>query len=77
MEYQIDRKISVTEVQRLFQDVAPGLIGYAVSDAVVQMGPFNAYVDNDRGRIWYEWRSNEKILVLETQNGKISEIYLE
>lgn len=71
MEYQKDRKISDAEVHVLYEKEVPLLMGQSLSEAVKRMGPFNAYMDNDRGRFWYEWRAETKAIVLEALNERI------
>lgn len=71
MEYQKDRKISDAEVHVLYEKEVPLLMGQSLSEAVKRMGSFNAYMDNDRGRFWYEWRAETKAIVLEVLNERI------
>lgn len=71
MEYQKDRKISDAEANILYEREVPSLLGQPLSEAIERMGPFNAYLDNDRGRFWYEWRAETKAIVLEVFNERI------
>lgn len=75
--YQQDRRLSDQEVQTLFERVAPALIGLAMTEATARMGPFNAWMDNDRGRLWFEWRADTQTLVAETLDGRIVGFALE
>lgn len=71
MEYQKDRKISDAEAHLLYEREVRPLLGQPLSEAVKRMGAFNAYLDNDRGRFWYEWRAETKAIVLEVVNERI------
>lgn len=71
MEYQKDRFISDESAGIFYKNEVPSLLGKSISEAVNRMGPFNAYMDNDRGRIWYEWRAETKKITIETLNGGI------
>jgi len=71
MEYQKDRCILDIDAIHFYENEVPSLLGQSISEAVRRMGPFNAYMDNDRGRIWYEWRAETKKIVLETLNGGV------
>lgn len=72
MDYQKDRTLSDSEVQFFYEELFPHLIGHPIEEAVKRMGAFNAYIDNDHGCTWYEWRAVCKTLTLETRNGRIT-----
>jgi hypothetical protein len=77
MEYEKSRKISDAEARSLYEKEVPSLLGQSISEAVNAMGPFNAYMDNDRGRIWYEWRAEKRAIVLEVFNERVVGFYFE
>jgi hypothetical protein len=76
MIYHPDRRLSDAEVVT-FSELGANLLGASIAEITERIGPFNASLDNDRGRIWYEWRGYSKTLILESFNRCIVRASLE